>query len=143
MYLYHGSNMKVETPQLILSNRTLDFGSGFYTTSDESQATRWAKLQTKRRKKGEAVLSIYDFDEAQAGNLAILRFEEADQKWLKYGYRNPTGFRRSKNRHKYLLQYHIIFVCKYRKKLLMPKQISDDIIGKSILFGRMDSLPAV
>ena len=66
---------------------------------------------------------------------------------LKYGYRNPTGFRRwvkvaksgglcyayvmgtwkSKNRHKYLLQYHIIFVCKYRKKLLMSKQISDDI----------------
>ena len=83
--------------------------------------------------------------------------------FLKYGYRNPTGFRRwvkvaesgglcytcvvgtwkSKNRHKYLLQYHIIFVCKYRKKLLMSKQISDDIIGKSILFGRMDILPAV
>ncbi len=32
----------------------------------------------------------------------------------------------SKNRHKYLLQYHIIFVCKYRKKLL-SKNISDDI----------------
>ena len=67
--------------------------------------------------------------------------------FLKEGYRNPTGFRRwvkvagsgglcytcvmgtwkSKNRHKYLLQYHIIFVCKYRKKLLMSKQISDDI----------------
>ena len=66
---------------------------------------------------------------------------------LKQGYRNPTGFRRwvkvarsgglcytcvmgtwkSKNRHKYLLQYHIIFVCKYRKKLLVSKQISDDI----------------
>ena len=66
---------------------------------------------------------------------------------LKKGYRNPTGFRRwvkvakssglcytyamgtwkSKNRHKYLLQYHIIFVCKYRKKLLTSKQISDDI----------------
>ena len=68
-------------------------------------------------------------------------------KYLKQGYRNPTGFRRwvkaaksggqcytcvmgtwkSKNRHKYLLQYHIIFVCRYRKKLLMSKQISDDI----------------
>ena len=66
--------------------------------------------------------------------------------WKK-GYRNPTGFRRwvkvaenrnlrytcfmgtwkSKNRHKYLLQYHIIFVCKYRKKLLTSKQIADDI----------------
>ena len=71
----------------------------------------------------------------------------AKDRCLKKGYRNPTGFRRwvkvakssglcytyamgtwkSKNRHKYLLQYHIIFVCKYRKKLLTSKQISDDI----------------
>ncbi len=34
---------------------------------------------------------------------------------------------KSKNRHKYLLQYHLIFVCKYRKKLLSSKTISDDI----------------
>lgn len=34
---------------------------------------------------------------------------------------------KSKNRHKYLLQYHLIFVCKYRKKLLVSKSISDDI----------------
>ena len=37
------------------------------------------------------------------------------------------GAWKSKNRYKYLLQYHIIFVCKYRKKLLALKQISDDI----------------
>lgn len=37
------------------------------------------------------------------------------------------GTWKSKNRHKYLLQYHIIFECKYRKKLLISKQISDDI----------------
>ena len=37
------------------------------------------------------------------------------------------GVWKSKNRHKYLLQYHIIFVCKYRKKLLVSKEISDDI----------------
>jgi putative transposase len=34
---------------------------------------------------------------------------------------------RSNNRHKFLLQYHIIFVCKYRKKLFLSKCISDDI----------------
>ena len=34
---------------------------------------------------------------------------------------------KSKNRHKFLLQYHLIFVCKYRKKLLSNKTISDDI----------------
>ena len=33
---------------------------------------------------------------------------------------------KSKNRHKYLLQYHLIFVCKYRKKLL-TKRISDEV----------------
>ena len=37
------------------------------------------------------------------------------------------GTWKSKNRHKYLLQYHIIFVCKYRKKLLVSRQRSDDI----------------
>ena len=37
------------------------------------------------------------------------------------------GTWKSKNRHKYLLQYHIIFVCKYRKKLLVSKQIAEDI----------------
>lgn len=37
------------------------------------------------------------------------------------------GTWKSKNIHKYSLQYHIIFVCKYRKKLLVLQQISDDI----------------
>lgn len=32
-----------------------------------------------------------------------------------------------KNRHKFLLQYHVIFVCKYRKKLFLSRHISDDI----------------
>lgn len=34
---------------------------------------------------------------------------------------------KSKNRHKYLLQYHLIFVCKYRKKLFLNQNISNDI----------------
>lgn len=34
---------------------------------------------------------------------------------------------KSKNRRKYLLQYHLIFVCKYRKKLLLKKEIAEDI----------------
>ncbi|WP_370574518.1 transposase [Methanomethylovorans sp.] len=37
---------------------------------------------------------------------------------------------KSKNRHKYLLQYHLILVCKYRKKLL-NEPIRTDIIRLS------------
>lgn len=33
----------------------------------------------------------------------------------------------SGSHNKYLLQYHLIFVCKYRKKLLSNKNIADDI----------------
>lgn len=42
---------------------------------------------------------------------------------------------KTKNRHKYLLQYHLILVCKYRKKLLSSKQVSEDIknLSKTIL----------
>ncbi len=62
------------------------------------------------------------------------------RRWVKVAksgglcYTCVMGTWKSKNRHKYLLQYHIIFVCKYRKKLLMSKQISDDIIGKKHTF---------
>lgn len=35
MILYHGSNVVVSEPKLILQNRFLDFGFGFYTTTNQ------------------------------------------------------------------------------------------------------------
>lgn len=32
MVLYHGSNLAVAEPKLVVQNRFLDFGFGFYTT---------------------------------------------------------------------------------------------------------------
>ena len=43
MTLYHGSDIIVKEPKLGFSNRNLDFGKGFYTTSLKEQALRWAK----------------------------------------------------------------------------------------------------
>lgn len=34
MILYHGSNVTVDKPKLIRQNRYLDFGYGFYTTTN-------------------------------------------------------------------------------------------------------------
>ena len=48
---------------------------------------------------------------------------------------------KSKNRHKYLLQYHLIFVCKYRKKLLSCVDIANDIKQLSYdITTRLDSI---
>ena len=38
MILYHGSNVVVKQPKLVEQNRFLDFGYGFYTTTNEEQA---------------------------------------------------------------------------------------------------------
>ncbi|MEE3314206.1 MAG: DUF3990 domain-containing protein [Treponema sp.] len=40
MILYHGSNIIVESPKLLKAQRFLDFGRGFYTTSDFDQAKK-------------------------------------------------------------------------------------------------------
>ena len=41
--LYHGSNVAVERPKIIQSQRTLDFGEGFYTTTNKQQAEIFAQ----------------------------------------------------------------------------------------------------
>lgn len=88
MILYHGSNIIVETPQIIISSRSLDFGSGFYATSNRQQAERWAKLKTTRRKKGKAQLSIYEFDEKKAAELKSLHFYSPQSDWLDFVTQN-------------------------------------------------------
>lgn len=37
MILYHGSNIAVEKPNLSKARRNLDFGRGFYVTSDSKR----------------------------------------------------------------------------------------------------------
>ena len=44
---YHGSNIVVKEPLASSSRKNLDFGPGFYTTSDFNQAVSWAKRKSK------------------------------------------------------------------------------------------------
>ena len=59
MILYHGSNIEVKNPQIIKSRKLLDFGAGFYLTSDYGQAKKWAVRTTDRRGEGSPVISVY------------------------------------------------------------------------------------
>ena len=69
MKLYHGSNIAVQNPQILASDRKLDFGAGFYLTSSFEQAKRWADLTTERRGTGTPTISVYEFDETKLENL--------------------------------------------------------------------------
>ena len=85
MILYHGSNTMVETPELVKQTRALDFGNGFYTTTNRVQAELFAKRVTAFRKAGEPYLSIYEMDEIIAfSECNLLRFDGPNEFWLNY-----------------------------------------------------------
>ena len=84
MKLYHGSNMAVQKPQILVSDRKLDFGTGFYLTSSFEQAERWAELTSDRRGTGKPTISVYEFDETKLTELKVLKFEKANKKWLDF-----------------------------------------------------------
>lgn len=84
MILYHGSNVEVRQPRLLEGQRPLDFGPGFYTTSDLEQASKWAERTSRIRKAGSSLVSVYEVDEDQLSELKTLAFGAPDRKWLRF-----------------------------------------------------------
>lgn len=92
MVLYHGSNLTVSTPKLVVQNRFLDFGYGFYTTTNKQQAIGFADKVTKRRKEGTPTVSIYEIDKEKAfGACSVLSFDFPSEAWLDFVSDNRAG----------------------------------------------------
>ena len=92
MILYHGSNVVVSDPRLISQNRFLDFGFGFYTTTNKAQAISFADKVFKRRREGGKIVSIYELDEQTAfAECSLLRFDAPDEAWLDFVFKNRSG----------------------------------------------------
>ena len=92
MILYHGSNVTVEKPVLVKQNRFLNFGFGFYTTTNKEQAKDFAVKVTDKRKNGTATLNIYEVDETKAfAECNVLSFDEPDEAWLDFVAQNRQG----------------------------------------------------
>lgn len=92
MILYHGSNVTVSKPKLIQQNRFLDFGFGFYTTTNKKQAISFADKVYKRRKEGDRVVNIYEIDEQKAfAECSVLHFDTTNEAWLDFVSDNRSG----------------------------------------------------
>ena len=90
MILYHGSNMVVNEPKLVEQNRYLDFGYGFYTTTNRDQAENFAQKVVVRRG-GKAIVNVYEIDEDAAASLNIKRFNAPDEEWLDFVSAHRNG----------------------------------------------------
>ena len=92
MIVYHGSNVIVSEPRLIKQNRFLDFGYGFYTTTNKMQAISFADKVTRRRKEGNKAVSIYELDTEKAfADGKLLRFDSPSEAWLDFVSENRSG----------------------------------------------------
>ncbi len=87
MKLYHGSNIVIKQPRLLQPKRTLDYGSGFYTTTSEQQAREWILKKTKSIGERKYV-NIYEINEDELNSLKVLRFDKPTDEWVDFVMRN-------------------------------------------------------
>ncbi|MDR2581216.1 MAG: DUF3990 domain-containing protein [Fibromonadaceae bacterium] len=84
MLLFHASSLEIKKPKIINRFKTLDFGTGFYTTSNKEQAEAFAiKVYNRRKKEGFPIVNIYKFND-KALELNTLAFDKPSEKWLDF-----------------------------------------------------------
>lgn len=90
MILYHGSNVKIEVPNLEKSKPYKDFGRGFYLSADKNQALRMAEQKTLQLLIGEPIVSEFEFDETllQSNELKVKIFEDYSVEWANFILQN-------------------------------------------------------
>lgn len=92
MIVYHGSDVVVDKPILLKPKRTLDFGAGFYTTTNKKQAVNFANKVMLRNDSKTKVVSMYEIDiEEMIETLDVLKFDKPNAGWLNFVFENRQG----------------------------------------------------
>lgn len=82
MIVYHGSNQVIENPDVSYSKKYLDFGKGFYVTTFQHQAEKWATRKSIRFG-GEPVVNVYELKD-DISQFKMLSFDNENEKWLDF-----------------------------------------------------------
>lgn len=90
MILYHGSIEIVENPEIRIPSRSLDYGSGFYTTTSFKQAEDWVKRKLNANT-SIGYVNVYELDETLIKSLNTLFFESPTEEWVDFVMNNRTN----------------------------------------------------
>lgn len=82
MIVYHGTTDAIKEPNVAFSKNYLDFGRGFYVTTYQNQAEKWA-LRKGLRQQRKPIVNIYEMSE-NLSEFKVLSFEEENEKWLDF-----------------------------------------------------------
>ena len=84
--LYHGSNVKVQVPELNHSKPFKDFGKGFYLSAEEQQAWDLARQKIEQFHTGRPEISVFLFDETlmNCKDLHVKVFDDYCEEWTQF-----------------------------------------------------------
>ena len=104
--LYHGSNTKIEVPDLVHSKPFKDFGRGFYLSADKQQAWDMAFQKVSQTKEGKAKVTEFLFDETvmSSGELKVLSYPDYCEEWALFVLAN-----RNRNNVQPIHDYDIVY----------------------------------
>ena len=88
--IYHGSFEVVENPEIRQPNRSLDYGSGFYTTTSFAQAKKLVERRMKDKGVSAGHVNVYELDEKALGSMKVLLFKKPTEDWVTFVMRNRT-----------------------------------------------------
>ena len=116
MILYHGSDIEVNNPKIIKTEKGRDFGCAFYLTPIKEQAERMAKRKQRMNKSSSAIVSVFEWNEKDIKDLKFMSFKNPDLEWLE-----------------------MIIKCRTNPSFnhgydIVEGKIADDNVGETILF---------
>lgn len=88
--IYHGSFEVVKSPGIRQPNRSLDYGSGFYTTTSYEQAKRLVERRMKDKGMAVGYVNVYELDGKALENMKALLFDKPTVEWVNFVMRNRT-----------------------------------------------------
>ena len=88
--IYHGSIDIVENPEIRQPNRSLDYGSGFYTTTSFAQAQKLVMRRMKDKGVLKGYVNVYELDDKFLERMKVLLFKKPNEEWVNFVMKNRT-----------------------------------------------------
>ncbi|MBR1809127.1 MAG: DUF3990 domain-containing protein [Paludibacteraceae bacterium] len=84
MRVYHGSLVRVHEPEIRQSTRTLDYGTGFYTTTSYKQAEDWVRKRMRESSSRKGYVNEYELDLEVLKQFHCIFFDSPTDEWIDF-----------------------------------------------------------
>lgn len=88
MRVYHGSLERVPSPEIRQATRTLDYGTGFYTTTSAKQAEEWVRKRMRDTNARKGYVNEYELDMDALKQFNCAFFDSPTDEWIDFVMNN-------------------------------------------------------